>query len=95
MTSSLPSTAATQKPLSVEKVNWTGGDSCCVHGCKNMRGKDKKQGERRSYYSFPFNDELCEEWLSKMPQAKECGWEPSDSSRICSDHFEGGELSKK
>ncbi len=73
------------------KRKWT-GTNCCVHGCGNITGMDKDLGVSRSYYEFPLNDrEKCETWLSHMPQAKEKDWRPSKHSRICSDHFVGGE----
>jgi len=72
--------------------------SCCVVGCTN-RGNTNSEGEKLSYHRFPVviesqGDKTRElssrrrlAWIASL---KRKGWEPSEYSRVCSDHFVTG-----
>ncbi len=64
-----------------------GPNSCCIRGCPNVYGKGAR---KRTFFSFPSNEQLRNAWIANMPQAKEEGWLPLNHHTICQDHFEGG-----
>ncbi len=66
-----------------------GPNSCCVRGCPNISGKGDV---KRSFFSFPINDDVRNSWLAAMPQVQEEGWKPLKHHVICQDHFKGGWL---
>ncbi len=65
------------------------GERCTVPGCGNRRGLDKASGVKRVYYGYPLTDLPCmKQWILAI--SRDC-WYPSEHSKICSDHFRGGE----
>ena len=63
------------------------GERCCVVGCSNRRGTDKKTGVVRSYHSIPKHPKRREQWIKAIPRT---AWSPRQWDRVCSDHFVGG-----
>ena len=77
-------------------------NSCCVVGCSNRIGRTlkgvkvecKNKGIR--YFSFPTPDpEQWEKWVSAVKR-KDGGkpWKPTQWSKVCSEHFVGGQWSR-
>ncbi len=65
------------------------GERCTVPGCGNRRGLDKASGVKRVYYGYPLTDlPRMKQWLAAI--SRDC-WYPTEHSKICSDHFLGGE----
>ena len=53
--------------------------ACCAFGCKNRHGKPGTK-----FYRFPTDPDLKAKWLAVIKREK---WEPTEYSRICSEHF--------
>ena len=60
--------------------------SCAAVGCSNRADP----GTAVKFYKFPVADERRKLWVAAMRREN---WKPTDSSRICSDHFVGAEKS--
>jgi hypothetical protein len=78
--------------MSVERGKYKhfGGHFCCVPSCSNQRQKDKFSGVMRSYYQLPKDAKRRARWLRLIRRGG--GWVPKAWTRICSDHFAGGQL---
>ena len=57
--------------------------SCAVSDCQNRQGRNPK-----SYYRFPSDPERRRLWTAALK--KPFGWQPTNSCRVCSDHFISG-----
>lgn len=57
--------------------------SCSAFGCSNRQG----QKEGLSFYRFLANVERRLKWIAAV---KRENWQPSSTSRICSEHFISG-----
>ncbi len=72
------------------KYDYHIGHRCTVPECNNRRGIDNANGIKRGYYSYPIKDALrLKLWLDAIQREN---WMPSEHSKICSDHFVGGNL---
>ena len=62
---------------------------CAAYGCHNREGQE----EGRSFYRFPADRDRRRKWLAAVrrvdPDSRK-PWQPSNSDRLCSDHFVGG-----
>ena len=77
-----------KEPRLIGKKKFPSGNFCCALGCSNWSGKDKFMGVKQSYFTFPKNDKRRASWLKAIPRIH---WASSTYSKICSDHFIGGE----
>ncbi len=70
------------------------GSYCCVPGCTNRSGRDKKNGLKRIYYGLPNAVKYPKQrkaWINAIPRTD---WDPNKPSvKICSDHFVGNKKS--
>ena len=87
-------TPVTEKRIMGRTSSEVSGSFCCVPGCHNRSGKDKKNGEERSYYRLPSANkypDLRALWINAIPRKD---WNPDAMDhRICSDHFVGNKRS--
>ena len=60
-----------------------GGRYCCVPWCGNSSGKVK--GQCVTFFSFPKDESLKLKWIDFVAGGSD--WIPSQSSKVCSDHF--------
>ena len=68
--------------------------ACCVVNCSNNGTRD---GKRLKFFRFPKkNEEQRLLWIQAINRTKSDGkpWLPTDYTRICSEHFVGGMLSR-
>ncbi len=72
------------------------GRYCCVVGCHNNQGKDKKRGIK--FHPFPKDAETRHLWNKainrSLPNNPTKLWEGSNFDVVCSDHFHGGKKIK-
>ncbi|XP_060755369.1 peroxynitrite isomerase THAP4-like isoform X1 [Neoarius graeffei] len=57
--------------------------ACCAVGCHNRQG----QHAGRSFYRFPTDPDKRAKWIAAVNRQD---WEPTEYSRLCSDHFISG-----
>ena len=71
------------------------GDFCCVPGCTNSRGKCSREN-KKVFYKIPTETKRRQLWLERIRRGdvNESGkvesFEPKSHTRICSEHFVGG-----
>ena len=74
------------------------GQYCCVVGChrETLRDGTLRDKDKVSFFRFPAaanvrNPEKRQLWIKAVSRKNDDGsdWEPSEWSRICSDHFVG------
>ena len=65
------------------------GKKCCVSGCKSGYASVKPEREKVSFFSFPNDPDLRNEWLDKIQRPD---YEPTQNSTVCSLHFEETDL---
>lgn len=59
---------------------------CCVKGCPSGRETTRAEaGCSVSFHRFPSDDEIRTDWAAALGDVT---WEPSESDRVCSLHFE-------
>lgn len=64
-----------------------GGITCSVMSCKNNSTTARKMGKPLGFFTFPKDLNIRREWVNRCNRKED--WNPgSNSSRICSDHFE-------
>lgn len=64
-----------------------GGITCSVMSCKNNSTTARKMGKPLGFFTFPKDLNIRKEWVNRCNRKED--WNPgSNSSRICSDHFE-------
>ena len=74
--------------------------SCSVFGCTN-RGNTNSEGKKISYHRFPEVIESQGEKTRELSSKRRLAWiaslkrkgrEPSEYSRVCSEHFVGSKI---
>ena len=60
------------------------GWKCCVPGCRSGYDYAESKANKISFFSFPPDPDLKEEWKIKLQRPD---WDPFPNSRICSVHF--------
>ena len=60
------------------------GKKCCVPGCKSGYDSIKPVPKKTSFFIFPTDPELRNEWIRKIQRPD---YEPTQNSTICSLHF--------
>ena len=60
------------------------GKKCCVPGCKSGYDSVKPEREKVSFFMFPMDTDIRNEWIQKIQRPD---WEPTQNSTICSLHF--------
>jgi THAP domain len=73
-----------------EKYKHFGEDFCCVPLCSNQRQKGRYNGVVRSYYQLLKDERGRACWLRLIRRGDD--WLPKPWTRICSDHFAGGQI---
>lgn len=64
-----------------------GGITCSVMSCKNNSTTARKMGKPLGFFTFPKDFNVRKEWVNRCNRKE--NWNPgSNSSRICSDHFQ-------
>lgn len=61
---------------------------CVAYGCNNRKKKTEDVGRTISFHRFPTDPNLREKWIRAI---RRDNWQPSNHSRICSDHFKESE----
>ena len=73
-----------------KKKQKSGGSFCAMGGCSNRSSRDtsSSQPERDflRYLPLPKDQAAREDWLKRMKRDLK-SWNPSPSTRVCSDHF--------
>ena len=62
--------------------------TCVVVICRNRSSKESS----KKFFRFPADKEQAAKWNATLNQKS---WSPSEYSRVCSDHFVIGAISKK
>lgn len=58
---------------------------CAAFNCKNGSNNNQKSEKKVSFFSFPKDEKIRKVWTEKVRRKN---WKPSNSSRLCSDHFD-------
>lgn len=82
-----PGMASPNYPQFCLKDTHRGGKSCVAGGPNEQSCTNKQHTEDVSFHYFPKNPDVRKKWV-KFVQKHRQGWKPTDTSVLCSAHFE-------